>query len=165
MTTILFLALLQSSQAEESSWTVTVDPLTFALGPMHIQVERKLADNWSLYATPSIRVFDAPWVPEEDKEDFQAYGVEAGLRYFPKGEALTGPWIMTRGVLAYMKTSDGSESNLGGYGSVLGGYTAIFADRWVLAGGLGLQYFQYTVGGMGLTGFSPAAHTNLGIAF
>lgn len=159
------LALLQFAQANAPTWTVTVDPLTFALGPMHLQIERKLADNWSLYAAPSIRIFDAPWVPKKEKEDFRAYGVEAGVRYFPKGEALTGGWLMTRGVLAYMSTPDGSESNLGGWGSVLGGYTAIFADRWVLAGGLGVQYFQYSVGGMGLEGFSPAAHTNLGVAF
>jgi hypothetical protein len=54
---------------------------------------------------------------------------------------------------------------VGGYASVLGGYTWILADRWVLAAGLGVQSLHYRVAELGPVGILRAAHTAIGVAF
>lgn len=152
-----------SAPAQATDWTVSVDPLTAALGFAHVQVERRLGDSWSLYAGPHLRLYDAPWAPEP--EDYTGLGLEAGLRWFPGAAAPKGAWLMTRGVAAHLHTPGWEQSTLGGYGSLLAGYTLILGDRWVLAGGAGAQYLHYTIDGMGPKGVFPALHTNVGIAF
>ena len=143
-------------------WTLTVDPLTTALGVGHVQIERVLSSSTSLYVGPSVR-FEAPWA--KDPEPYRAYGVEAGLRWFPRAEAPRGPWVMARGVGARMSTTDASaDPEPGGYASVLAGGTLI-KGRIVLSGGAGVSYFRYDIGDYGITGFLPALHTNIGVAF
>lgn len=165
----MLLALVASALAAPR-WTVTVDPLTTGLGFVHVQVERSLGPHVSLYAGPSLRLFS---IPTTEPEPFIGVGVELGLRWFflsGRGEAERtaplGPWLMTRGVAARLYTTDGSdEASWGRYNSVLIGYTGLVGEHFVLSGGAGAQHFDYQVGGYGLSGFAPALHTNLGVAF
>lgn len=139
--------------------TIQVDPLTALLGFAHVQVETVLADRASLYVGPSLRLYSAPW---GEPEPYRGYGLEAGLRVYPWGEAPKGPYVMARGVGAWLTTNDGTASSPGAYGSVLAGYQAILADRWVLSGAAGVSGFRYEVGGYGLRGPLPALHTAIG---
>lgn len=153
-----------ASAADAPQWTVQVDPLTAALGFAHVQVERALAPRWSVYAGPHLRLYNG--IISEPDEAFRGYGLEAGLRVYPKAEAPEGPWALVRGVGAFLHTTDGSEERgPGGYASVLGGYTWIPGGRLVLSGGLGVQYIHYEIAGMGPKGVLPAAHTAIGVAF
>lgn len=154
------------------NWTVTVDPLTTALGYVHLQVERRLSPHTSVYAGPHMRLFDGILTPEP--EPFVGFGAEVGFRYFFKDQAPQGSWVMARGVLARLNTTYADNNPLGapiqsvewgGYGSALVGYTAIFKERWVLAGGAGFNYLAYDIDGMGTSGPFVALHTNLGVAF
>lgn len=160
------IALMSLALAGAPKWTATVDPLTFTLGFAHVQVERAVGNRFSVYAGPSFKLFDAPW---GEQEPYRGFGLEVGVRFFflPKsGDAPEGAWVMARGVAARLNTTDGSNVvSLGGYGSVLGGYTWIVGDRLVLAAGLGVQRLQYTVSDFGIEGWLPAAHTNIGVAF
>jgi hypothetical protein len=56
-------------------------------------------------------------------------------------------------------------ANIGGYTSALVGYTWIADFGLVLAGGLGVSWFDYGVGEHGIHGVLPAAHSNIGWAF
>ncbi|MCO4762725.1 MAG: DUF3575 domain-containing protein [Myxococcales bacterium] len=149
----------------EPKWTVQVDPLTTALGFAHIQVERALTPQWSVYVGPHARLFNS--LLDSKDEPYKGYGVELGVRRFFTGKAPSGLWGQVRGVVALVQSdiSTGPQSAMGGYGSALVGYTAIFGGRWVLAGGAGVQYLRYTIGNMGVKGVLPAAHTTVGVAF
>ncbi len=145
------------------SWTVQVDPLTTALGFVHVQIERGF-DDWSVYAGPHVRLFDG--LLTEGHEPYVGHGAESGVRWYPRGAAPAGPWLLVRGVLAHAVTTEGPrETSWCGYGSGLGGGTLLLADRWVLSGGLGVQYLAYGVAGYGTYGVAPAAHTAVGVAF
>lgn len=146
------------------AWTISVDPLTVALGFTHLQVEHAFAPAVSVYAGPSVHVFDSPLLP--DPEPYLGLGLEAGVRWFPWRRAPRGPWVMVRGVGAWIHTTDGSDHQaLGGYGSGLVGYTGIVAGWLVLSGGLGVNVMHYRVGAYGIEGVLPAAHTAIGVAF
>ena len=145
---------------EPLPWTVQVDPLTTYLGFVHLQVERRIAPPVSLYVGPHARLFSPPTA---DAEDFLGIGLELGARWFPWGEAPTGPWLLARGVGAEVFTDD--ESTFGGYVSGLIGYTAVVWRRLVLSGGAGVQYIHYRVAELGPKGIFPALHTAVGIAF
>lgn len=154
-------------QAAEPTWTVQVDPLTTALGFVHVQVEHAFTPDVSVYLGPSLRLFGSPLLDAQD-EDFLGIGAEAGVRWYVTGSAPRGWWVMGRGVLAGLSADvDGeSLSAIGGYGSVLGGYTwLLMSDRLVLSAGLGGQYLSYQIADMGPRGFLPAAHTTIGFAF
>lgn len=145
-------------------WTVSVDPLTTAIGIVHVQVERKLDPRASIYLGPSLRVFDG--VLPDTNGPWAAYGAEVGVRGFFLGDAPEGGWLMARGVLARASTTEGpAAARLAGYTSVLAGYTAVLGPGLVLSGGLGVSWFDYGVAGWGVHGFAPAAHTNVGWAF
>ena len=149
---------------EPRSWTLQVDPLTTALGFAHLQVERVLSPHLPIYVGPSLRLYSS--VFDAEPSPFTGIGAEAGVRYFIRPSAPRGLWAQVRGVLARLSTDEqGGKTGMGGYGSALVGYTWILADRWVLAGGLGVNYLQYTIAGMGTEGLLPAAHTTLGVAF
>ncbi len=149
--------------AQPATWTVQVDPLTTALGYVHVQIERRLSKSFSVYAGPHALLFSG--ILAEDDEDHRGLGAEVGLRWFLRSSdsAPAGFWLQTRGVLARV-TKDG-EAEPGGYVSALGGYTKIIGGRWVVAGGLGIQYIHYSVNGVGTEGVLPAAHTAVGFAF
>ena len=168
----VFLALPQASLAGQPTvepppspkWTVQLDPLTTALGFAHVQVERALTPNFSVYAGPSLRLYSS--VFDEAPSPFIGLGVEVGLRWFFKPTAPQGLWAQVRGVAARLSTDEqGGKTGFGGYGSALVGYTWIFSGRWVLAAGTGVNYLQYTIADMGTEGVLPAAHTTFGIAF
>ncbi len=144
------------------TWTVSVDPLTTALGYVHVQTEVKISDHFSVYSGPHLRLFDPPWTAAADREPFLGVGIESGVRWFPKGQAPEGFWLMGRGVIAYAWATDSDASNPAGYGSGLFGYTWIVGDHLVLALGTGIQRIDYGVGDYGLHTFFPAAHTNIG---
>lgn len=147
-----------------TQWTIQVDPLTVALGLVHVQVERRLSPDWSLYLGPNLRLFDG--LLEETPQPYRGLGVEVGLRRFFAGHAPTGGWVMARGVVAHLSTTDGTDaSSVGWYGSLLAGYTTILGGHFVLSGGLGVQYMAYHLGEYGFGGFLPAAHTAVGVAF
>jgi hypothetical protein len=149
---------------EEPRFTVQVDPLTTALGFVHLQVERAVAPSFSLYAGPHLHLFDNLLVGEE--EDFLGVGAEVGARWFFYGEAPRGAWVMGRGVLARVSTEvPAPEVAAGGYVSALVGYTAIVKGGLVLSGGAGVQYIDYNIAGRGVEGVLPALHTALGFAF
>ena len=148
----------------DPQWLVTVDPLTVALGFPHVLVQRAVSDRVSLYAGPHARLFDG--IITEGDEPFVGFGVEVGARWFPKASAPTGMWLLGRQVGAHLHTTEGpAASELGGYSSLLVGYTVILGDVFVLSGGLGAQYLYYDISGMGSSGPFPAADTSLGIAF
>lgn len=150
--------------ADDPQWTITVDPLTFAIGYPHLQIEGTLSDKFSLYAGPHARLFDG--ILTEEPEPFRGYGIESGLRYFPKAQAPTGMWLMYRQVVARINTTEPPEEvKIGGYSSALVGYTGILADFLVLAGGAGFNYLYYDIQGMGASGPFIALHTNIGVAF
>ena len=156
--------LLSGAALAAPSWTVQVDPLTAALGFAHVQVERAVSDRVSVYAGPNLRLYDG--LLADVNGPYQGYGVEAGVRVYPWGEAPSGPWVLARGVAAWLRTTDGTDlSNAGGYGSLLAGYTGILGERLVLSAGLGAQRFAYTVGPYGPSGWGPAAHSAVGVAF
>ncbi len=142
-----------------------VDPLTTALGFVHVQVERAFHRRWSVYAGPSLHLF--PGILAKGPEPFVGFGAEVGVRRFFTGHAPEGFWVELRGVLAHLRTTDAAprETAVGGYVSALAGYTAILGGWFVLAGGLGVQYLSYQVRGMGPRGVLPAAHTTVGVAF
>lgn len=145
------------------AWTVQVDPLTTALGFVHVQIERRVAARLSVYGGPNARLFRG--ILAEPEEDQTGVGVELGARYFvlSRHRAPAGLWAQVRGVIA--RVSDDGASEPGGYASALVGYTHIIDRRWVLSGGLGIQYIHYSVDGVGLEGVLPAAHTTVGVAF
>ncbi|MCA9657717.1 MAG: hypothetical protein KC486_05195, partial [Myxococcales bacterium] len=144
-------------------WTLQIDPLTTALGYVHLQVERALGTHASIYVGPSLRLFNG-LLDLDETRTFIGLGAELGVRWFVVGGAPKGWWVQARGVLAHLK-ADSGVTDIGGYVSVLGGYTAIFGGWFVLSGGLGAQYINYTVDGLGTKTFFPAAHTALGVAF
>ena len=149
--------------AATPNWTVQVDPLTTALGYTHVQIERKLSPDWSVYAGPHLRLHDNPAAKDDDKTDLRGYGLEAGIRRYFSGKAPEGSWALVRGVGAGLSL-DG-ETGFGGYGSVLGGYTWIFDSGLVLSAGAGVQYLHYQLNDEGPKGVLPAAHTTIGWAF
>lgn len=146
---------------EAPQWTLQVDPLTTALGYVHLQVERALLPQLSVYVGPHLRLFDS--VLSDVSEDYTGFGLEVGVRWFFRPSAPAGWWLQARGVGAYL--SGPQSSSPGGYVSALGGYTAIFDGWFVLAGGAGVQYLHYRVDGLGPKGIFPALHTTVGVAF
>ena len=147
------------------TWTLQVDPLTTALGFVHVQAEWAVAPQWSFYLGPSLHLF--PGILAEDGDPaYTGLGAEMGLRWYFHGTAPEGAWVLLRGVIAHLQLDDPPETEaLGGYVSALVGYTAIFDGWFVLSGGLGVQYISYEVGGAGPEGVLPAAHTTVGVAF
>ena len=153
------------------AWTVSVDPLTWALSFAHVQVERRLTPRLSLYVGPSLHLYDG-LVPDT-QGPWRGYGAEAGLRWFFRPGAPRGAWLMARGVLGWVTTEQatlpeggtGHAAGLGGYTSGLVGYTAILGPGLVLSGGVGVSWFDYGVAQWGIHGPLPAAHTAVGWAF
>ena len=101
---ILLLAGLGLASAEEPAWTVQVDPLTTALGFVHLLVERRVGPGVSVYAGPHLRLFDG--ILTEGHEPYTGVGVEAGVRWFPRGAAPTGLWLGARGVGARLSSTE-----------------------------------------------------------
>lgn len=153
---------LSALAAEPPRWTLQIDPLTFALGYAHLQVERAVSPRVSLYAGPHLRLFSAPG---STPEPYVGLGGELGVRYYFAGSAPQGAWLLARGVLAHVRATDTGATALGGYGSALAGYTGVLAEHLVLSGGAGLQRIEYTVGDYGTRGWFPALHTAVGVAF
>ncbi len=149
--------------AEAADHTVQIDPLTTALGFAHVQVERVIAPQWSFYAGPHVRAFPSLWGNEQ--LPMRGAGIELGLRRFWRPSAPNGWWTQVRGVAAYTWRTDSEQTGLGYSASALVGYTAIFSGRWVLAGGLGVNYLRYGPPGARIGGVLPAAHTTIGVAF
>lgn len=162
---MLLLALAFTAAAEEPPrWTLSVDPLTTAIGFVHLQTERRLGRRASLYLGPSLRLFDG--ILPDIHGPYVGLGAEAGLRGFFIGEAPEGGWVMLRGTLARVSTTEGPEAAaVGGYTSGLVGYTAILGPGLVLSGGVGVSWFDYGVLDYGVNGVLPAAHTNVGWGF
>jgi len=145
-------------------WTVTVDPLTTALGYVHLQVERRVHNSFSVYAGPHARLFSG--ILTDPPEPFLGFGAEVGARWFPWGGAPEGAWVMVRSVAARAHTTDDSAPpGFAGYSSVLVGGTAILGDVFVLSGGAGYNQLYYTIGDYGSGGPFVALHTNVGVAF
>jgi hypothetical protein len=156
--------LLLASAALAYDWTVTVDPLTAALGFAHVQVEHSLGEHASIYVGPSLRLYDG--ILPDVNGPYIGLGGEIGVRGFFYGTAPEGGWVMVRGVLAWVSTDTPvPDARLGGYTSALVGWTGILGPGLVLSGGLGVSYFDYGAGSYGVFGFIPAAHTNIGWAF
>lgn len=152
------------SEVEGPDWTVTVDPLTYAIGYAHVQVERRVGRHASVYVGPHARLYDG--ILTEEPEPFLGFGGEVGVRAFPLGRAPEGPWVMGRQVLARLHTTDGSaDPKVGGYSSVLVGYTGLIGQHFVLSGGAGFNMLYYDIGAYGPSGPFVALHTNLGVAF
>ncbi|MCA9569749.1 MAG: hypothetical protein KC656_18020 [Myxococcales bacterium] len=160
----LFAALAAPAPEEGPTYTVTVDPLTWAIGYAHVQVERRVGHHASIYVGPHARLYDG--ILTDGHEPFIGIGGEVGVRAFPWGRAPEGAWIMGRQVLARLSTTDGSaDPKVGGYSSVLVGYTGVLGKGFVLSGGAGLNMLYYSIGDYGPSGPFPALHTNLGWAF
>ncbi len=157
----IFLVAMAQAQSAPTT-TVQVDPLTFALGYAHVQVEGTLSDSVTLYAGPHLRLFSAPGTPAEP---YVGFGGEVGIRYYFQHQAPDGWWVLGRGVLAHVWATDSLETSPGGYASALGGYTGILGNGLVLSGGAGVQRIQYGVGDYGVRGWFPALHTAVGWAF
>jgi hypothetical protein len=150
--------------AAEPKWTVSVDPLTTAIGLLHVQVERRITPRVSVYGTPSVRVFDG--ILPDLNGPWTGIGIEGGIRGFFVGSAPEGGWVMWRGMVARTATEEPRHAvGVGGYTSVLVGYTGIVGPGLVLSGGLGISWFDYGILGYGVHGFAPAAHTSVGWAF
>ncbi|MDP2305091.1 MAG: hypothetical protein Q8P18_03610 [Pseudomonadota bacterium] len=151
---------LAAAPAGPEQWTVTVDPLTVALGFVHVQVEHTLGERASIYVGPSLRLYDGLLGPSA--HPYVGFGGEVGVRGFVWGKAPRGAWVMARGVLADVVAEGKGE--LGGYTSALVGFTGILGPGLVLSGGAGVSYFDYGPA-YGIHGVLPALHTNIGWAF
>lgn len=161
---LLLSAALAAEPSPDPAWTVQVDPLTFALGYAHLQVERALSPRWSVYAGPHLRLFDG--LLTEGHEPYRGYGVEIGARRYLTGAAPEGAWVLARGVIAVAHTEVPAPTTApGGYVSALLGYTGVLGPGLVLSGGAGAQYIHYTVGDYGVRGAFPALHTAVGWAW
>lgn len=154
----------RAEPVEGPDWTIQIDPLTTALGFVHVQVERSIGPNWSVYIGPSLRLFDGI-LSLDDPTGFLGFGAEAGVRWFYLGGAPEGWWHQVRGVVAHLDAKDSDATGVGGYVSTLAGYTWIYEGTLVLSGGLGVQYIDYTLEGKGQKGLFPAAHSTIGVAF
>ncbi len=146
--------------APKPAWTVQVDPLTTMLGIGHVLIERRVANHIAVYAGPSLKLYDNLL---SDDEGYRAVGIEFGARWFFSGTAPAGWWAGGRATVANVSHDD--ESRVGGYISALGGYAWIFDNRWVVSAAIGISYFDYSVGGVGVDGILPGAHTGVGVAF
>ncbi|MFO0745494.1 MAG: DUF3575 domain-containing protein [Myxococcota bacterium] len=165
LATVLLAAPSSDARADRPGFTLQVDPLTTALGFVHLQLEVVVAPHWSFYVGPSLKLFPG-LLAEEGDVAYTGLGAEVGVRYYFAGRAPYGAWALVRGVGARLATDDPPEAHaFGGYVSALGGYTWIFGERWVVSLGLGIQYLDYTVAGSGPKGVLPAAHTAIGVAF
>ena len=144
-------ALAESPDAapEGPKWTLQVDPLTTALGLVHLQVERALGERFSLYAGPNLKLFDGI-IADPDEPSITGVGLEMGLRWFFSPGAPEGGWVLVRGVGALLQTRDDSQP--GGYISALAGYTWIFDGWLVLSGGGGVQFIHLKVKDAGTGG-------------
>ncbi len=170
---VCLLAMPSTSQAleppmpvqSEREWTIQLDPLTTAIGFVHLQVERSLGSSFSLYLSPHARFFNG--ILTEGDEPFLGLGVEGGVRWFFTGDAPEGGWVLVRGVAAHLSTDEPtSQTAFGGYISALVGYTAILDSGLVLSGGAGAQYLNYRIAGFGPDkGPLIALHTAIGWAF
>ncbi len=154
-----------TAEKRTPNWTVTVDPLTTALGFSHIQIERRISNNWSIYTGPHLRLFDS--IFEDEEQPYRGYGAEVGMRWFPLGGAPGGLWLLGRGVGARTMTLENIDptTGWGGYASGLIGYTWLPVSWLALSGGAGVQYLRYGVEEYGTEGILPALHTAVGIAF
>ncbi|MBA2663196.1 MAG: hypothetical protein H0U74_12965 [Bradymonadaceae bacterium] len=65
---------LDEAAPDAPSWTVQVDPLTTALGFVHVQLEYAWTDSISTYVGPHLRLFSG-FVPGE-KDEFLGLGAE-----------------------------------------------------------------------------------------
>lgn len=165
---LLLSGLARAAPVLTPAWTVTVDPLTTALGFVHVQVERRFGPRASVYVGPSLRLYDS--VFGFPAGPYRGYGGEVGVRGFVWGVAPRGAWVMARGVLADVVPvapgGKGGRGEVGGYTSLLVGYTGILGPGLVLSGGAGVSYFAYGPESQGgVHGVLPAAHTNIGWAF
>ncbi len=144
-------------------YTLQFDPLTAALGYMHLQLEHAVTPSFSYYVSPHARTHSS--LINYTYEPYNSIGVEAGLRFFFKKQAPEGLWIGARGTIARLSTERQTTAEPGGYVSALGGYTWISKNGFVLSGGAGVQYINYNIAGMGPKGIFPALHTAFGTAF
>ncbi len=152
-----------SEDARPFHFTLQLDPLTTALGFVHLQLEHAPTAHFSYYVGPHLRLFDS--LLSQDREDYTGLGIEAGIRYFFKPHAPEGLWVGTRGVIARQTTPIQEAAEPAGYVSALGGYTWISDSGFVLSGGAGVQYIHYQIAGLGPKGVFPALHTAFGTAF
>lgn len=152
-------------QDRQPNWTITVDPLTVALGYPHIQIERRVSGSVTFYGGPHFRLFDG--ILTDGTEPFYGAGGELAARWFPFGSAPSGLWLSGRTVAAHLWTYDTEEiaRSFGGYSSGLVGFTWIPFGWLVLSGGAGVQYIYYDIEDFGRRSFFPALHTAVGIAF
>jgi len=165
LATLALLSSLSTPAVAAPKWTLQVDPLTYALGFVHLHVEYAIADPVSVYLSPSLHLYPSI-IAEEGEAPYTGLGAELGVRWYFYGAAPQGGWLLVRGVLAHLQLDDPPKTtSLGGYVSLLVGYTWIYDDWFVLSGGLGVQYLDYTVGQSGISGVLPAAHTAIGVAF
>lgn len=154
----------QSKPERPFRYTIQLDPLTAALGFLHLQIEHAPSPHFSYYVGPHMRLYDSLLTREH--EPYKGLGVEVGVRYFFRDQAPEGLWLGTRGVLAAQWTPLQEATEPAGYVSALGGYTWISDDHgFVLSGGLGVQYIDYQIAGLGPKGIYPALHTAFGTAF
>lgn len=70
---------IETEDAPHYEWTL-VDPLTFALGFAHVQLERSFGERFSLYVGPSFRFFSNPLLGDTDLDRVRGYGAELGAR-------------------------------------------------------------------------------------
>ena len=132
----------------DPAWTVQIDPLTAALGFPHVLFERVISDHVSVYLGPHMRLYDS--IFSDEREPYQGFGAEGGVRWFVLGGAPGGWWLGARLVGAALTTDVSGDRTWspGGYASLLGGYTAIIDGWFVLSGAVGGQYLNYTVEGL-----------------
>ena len=81
--------------AETPRWTIQVDPLTTALGFVHVQTERALSPSFSVYLGPHLRLFDGLG---GTGQPYRGVGIEVGARWFPWKAAPEDAWLLVRGV-------------------------------------------------------------------
>ncbi len=141
-------------------WNLQVDPLTTALGIAHVLLERRVSDHVAIYAGPSLKLYDSVFGADES---YRALGVEMGARWFWSGTAPAGWWTGLRATVAHVSHED--QNRTGGYVSALGGYAWIMDSGLMLSAALGVSYFDYNAGGVGVDGVLPGAHTAIGFAF
>ena len=146
---------------ESERWpknTVTTNPLGMALGIFNLEYERAVYDRVSIYGGPSYFGLGV------DDTSIDAFGIDAGARFFVSGQAPEG-FFLSPGVGVAHVSATGSDSVIGWTASALFGYTWLFDRAFALSLGFGGSYFNMKVEESGIRGFMPSLRASIGAAF
>lgn len=144
-------------------FTVTWHPLSVLTYGWQFEFEAAPSRWISLHATPTMVFTRDDGVPRP-----LGFALDAGVRVFPWGRAPSGAFVGAHvGGTSYPALTP-EERGFGLRGGLTLGYTFVFAQRWVLSLGGGVEYMHFTPSGNNAAGWDnvlPFARVAAGVAF